>query len=139
MRAVGDADGRIEMLMNGDAALGERDAQLGRTYLQDLVLERNGVVLVDGSFGFEREDKVEIDVWRNWDERRSLLLGRFSETFVELRDVMIFEKAVGLFFCFDSVEFEFVWKPALEGGIHPFASAARLRGIGWDHPYSKLV
>ena len=68
MRAVSDADGQIEVLMNGHAALSERDAKLGRAYLKDLVLERYGVVLIDGSFGFEREDKVEIDVWRNWDE-----------------------------------------------------------------------
>ena len=78
-------------------------------------------------------------MWRNRYESRSLLFGRLGETFVELGNVMIFEKTVGLFFCFDSVEFEFVGKPALEGGVHPFASAAGLRGVGWDHPDSKIV
>jgi hypothetical protein len=62
MRAVSDTDGRIEVLVNSDAALCERDAQLGRAYLKDLVLERNGVVLVDGSFGFDREDEIEVQV-----------------------------------------------------------------------------
>ena len=52
MRAVSDADGQIEVLVNCHATLGERDAQLGRAYLKDLVLERNGIVLVDGSFRF---------------------------------------------------------------------------------------
>ena len=68
-----------------------------------------------------------------------MLFGRFGETFIEFRDVMIFEKAVGLLLRCDSVEFEFVGKPALEGGVHSFASAAGLRGVGWDHPDSKLV
>jgi hypothetical protein len=139
MRAVSDADGQIEVLMNGHAALGERDAKLGRAYLKDLVLERNGIVLVDGSFGFKREDKVEIDVWRNWDESRALLLGRLGETFVELGDVMIFEKAVGLHFCFDAVESEFVGKPALKRFVHPFASTSRLWRVGWDHTDSKFA
>ena len=65
MRAVSDADGKIEVLMNGHAALGERDAKLGRAYLKDLVLERNGIVLVDGPFGFDREDEIEIHVRRD--------------------------------------------------------------------------
>jgi len=139
MRAVSDADGQIEVLVNGHAALGEGDAKLGRAYLEDLVLERNGVVVVDGSFGFDGEDKVEIKVWRNWDESRSLLFGWFRKTFIEFCDVMLFEKTVGLFFGFDSVEFEFVGKPTLKRGIHPFASAASLWGVGWDHSDSKLI
>ena len=53
MRPVGDADGQIKVLMNGHAALGEGDAKLGRTYLEDLTLERNSIVLVDGSFRFD--------------------------------------------------------------------------------------
>ena len=39
MRAVSDADGQIEVLVNGHAALGERDAQLRWAYLKDLILE----------------------------------------------------------------------------------------------------
>ena len=39
MRAISDADREIEVLMNGHAALGERNAKLGRTYLEDLVLK----------------------------------------------------------------------------------------------------
>ncbi len=107
--------------------------------MEDLVLERNGVVLVDGSFRFEREDKVEVDVRRNRDESRALLFGWFGETFIEFLDVMIFEKAVGLFFGFDSVKSEFVRKPTLEGGIHAFATATSLRGVGWNHTDSKIV
>ena len=78
-------------------------------------------------------------MWRNRDESRSLLFGRFGETFVELGDVMIFEKAVGLFFGFDSVKFKFVWQPALKSGIHPFASATCLRRVSGDHADPKFV
>ena len=139
MRAVSDADRQIEVLVNGHAALGERDAQLGRAYLEDLVLERNGVVLVDGSFGFDREDEIDVHVRRDRNESRPRLFGCFFETFIEFRDVMIFEKAIGLLFCFDSVKFEFVWKPALERFIHPLAATSGLWGVGGDHTDSKFV
>ena len=139
MRSVSDADGKIEVLVNGHAALGERDAQLGRAYLKDLVLERNGVVLVDGSFGFDREDEIDVHVRRDRNERGSGFLGPFRKTFIEFRDVMIFEKAVGLLFCFNSVKFEFVGKPALKRFVHPLASAPRLRGVGWDHTDSEFA
>ena len=76
---------------------------------------------------------------RDWDEGRSLLFGRFGETFVELGEVMIFQETVGLFFGFDSVKSEFVRKPALEGGVHPFTSASGLGRVGWDHPDSQLI
>ena len=78
-------------------------------------------------------------MWRDWDESRSLLLRRFGETFIEFLDVMIFEKAVGLLFCPDAMKSEFVGKPALKRRVHPFAPAARLRGISWDHPDSQLI
>ena len=139
MRAVSDADGQIEVLVNCHAALGERDAQLGRAYLKDLVLERNGIVLVDGSFGFDGEDEIDVHVRRDRNESGPGLLGCFCKTFIEFRNVMIFEKEVGLFFCFDAVKPEFVGKPALKRFVHPFASASRLRGVGGDHTDSKFV
>ena len=76
---------------------------------------------------------------RDRNESGALLFGRFGEAFIKLRDVMIFEKAVGLLFCLDAVKFEFIGKPALKRGVHPFASATRLRGVGGDHSDPQLA
>lgn len=62
------------------------------------------------------------------------MFGRFGESFVELLDVMVFQKAIGLFFGLDPVALEFIWEPALKRLIHPFTSSSGLGRIRRNHP-----
>ena len=105
MGTVSDADGRIEMLMDGDTAFGERNTEIGRADLKDPVLVGNGVVVISGSFGLDREDEIQIEVPGDRGEGRALLFGRFGESLVELPDVVLFEETIGFFFGLDPVEF----------------------------------
>lgn len=139
MWAISDADGLVEMFVNQDAALRERDAKVRWADLKDPVLIGNGVVLVDGSFGLNREDEIEVQMCWNRDESGTFLFGGFCKSFVEIGDEMIFEKAVGRFDCFDAVKSELVGKPALKSLVHPFTSAPGLRRVGWDHSDSEVV
>ena len=134
MGTVSDADGRIEMLMDGDTAFRERNTEIGRADLKDPVLVGNGVVVISGSFGLDREDEIQIEVPGDRGESRALLFGRFGESLIELSDVTLFQEAVGLFFGFDAVEAELIRQPALERLIHPLAPSPGLRGISRDHP-----
>lgn len=139
MGSVGDADGLIEMFVNHDTALCERDAKVRRADLKDSVLVGNGIILVNGPFGFDRENKIEIQMGRKGDKRRTFLLGRFGEPFVKFRDVMLSEKTVGFVFGLDVVEAEFVREPTLKRLVHPLASSSGLRRVGWDHPDAQFV
>ena len=77
MWAVSDADGLVEMFMDQDATLCERDTKVRRADLKDPVLIGNGVVLVDGSFGLNREDEIEVQMGWNRDESGTFLFGGF--------------------------------------------------------------
>ena len=50
MRAEGDAESQVQMLMDEDAAFGKRDAQMRRLDLKDSALKGDGVVVADGAF-----------------------------------------------------------------------------------------
>ena len=62
VRAEGDAESLVEMLVDKDSRLGERDSQMRRFDLKDEALEGDGVVVTDGAFFFNREDQIKIDV-----------------------------------------------------------------------------
>lgn len=139
MWAVSDADGLVEMFVNQDAALCERDAKVRGADLKDPVLIGDGVVLVDGSFGLNREDEIEVQMGWNRDESGTFLLRGFCKSFVKIGDEIILEKAVGRFECFDAVKSELVGKPSLKSLVHPFTSAPGLGRVGWDHSDPEVV
>ena len=62
MGTISDADGRIEMLMDGYTAFGERDSQPRGADLKDPVLVGDSVVVAHGPFGLDREDAIQIEV-----------------------------------------------------------------------------
>ena len=134
VRAKGDAESLVEMLMDHDAALGKRDSEMRRLDLQDEALEGDGVVVTGGAFLFDGENQIKIDVGPNRNKSGSLLLGFDSKSLVKLVGVNFFQETIGSVFGFDTVETEFVGKSALKSFVDAFAAASRLRGISRNGP-----
>ena len=132
MRAEGNAESLVEMLMDQDPAFGKRDSQIRRLDLKIDALEGDGVVVTDGAFLLDGENQIEIDVGLDRDKSGSWLLGFNSKAAVELADVDFFQETIRSVFCFDAVQTEFVAESALKGFVDAFAPAACLGGISRD-------
>lgn len=107
--------------------------------MKDAILVGDGVVLIDGSFRFDRENEIKIDMFGEGEESRAFLSRRFGEAFIEFCDVMIFEKPVGVFFGFDAMKPELVDNTPLKSLIHSLAASASLRGISRDHSDAEFI
>ena len=136
--AEGDAQGLIEMLVDKDSTLGKRDSQMGRLDLKDETLEGNRIVLTDGTFLFDREDPIKINVGLDGDKSGSGLLGFDGEALVELADIGLLQEKISSLFGFDTVQTKFVRESALEGFIDAFSPSSCLRTISRDRPDAQL-
>lgn len=132
MRAVSNAEGLVEVLMDQNAALGERDAERRGFDLKDKPLKADGVVSIDGAFGLDGEDPIQVQMSRQGDEGRALLFGFDGESFIKSWEKNILEETVGGVFGFDAVETQFIGEPSLQGFIHSFAASAGFRGVSGD-------
>lgn len=135
--AEGNAQGLIKVLVDRDAALGKRDTQLGGFDLEDEVLEADGIVIIDSAFSVDGKDQVQIEMRRKGDKGRAGLFGFDLELAVEVREEDFLDETVGSFFSFNSVETEFIGKPALKGFIHAFRAASGLGRISWNGTNAK--
>lgn len=72
------------------------------------------------------------------DKGRTNLFGLNFESFVEIRDEEFFQESIGLLFCFDAVQAEFIQESALKSSIDPFAPASGFRRISGDRPDAQL-
>lgn len=129
MRAEGDAESLVEMLVDHDAAFGKRDTQMRGLDLHDETLEGDGVVVTDGAFLFDGENQIKIDVRLDWDESGSKLFGFNGEALIKLTDVGFFKETIGSLLGFDAVQTKFVAKSALKGLVDAFTAASSLRRI----------
>ena len=120
------------MLVDHDAAFGERDTQMRRLDLKYEPLKGDGVVVTDGAFFFDGEDQIKIDVRLDWDKSRALLLGFNGEALIELTDVDFFQETIGGVFSFDAVQTEFVTESALKGFVDAFTPATCFGRVGRD-------
>ena len=71
MRAEGDAESLIEMLVDQDPAFSKRDAQMRRLYLKNDSFKGNGIVMAYGTFFFDRKDLIKIQMMLNGHESRA--------------------------------------------------------------------
>ena len=129
VRAEGDAESVVEMLVDHNPALGKRDSQMRGLDLKAETLKGDGVVMADGAFLFDGEDQIKIDVRLDRNKSGSWLLGFDSEALVELVDVDFFQETIRSVFGFDAVQTKFIAESVLKSFVDAFAPASGLRGI----------
>src|SRR5258708_4265022 len=101
MRTKCNRDGFVQVLMNGDAAAGERGAQLTALELPDPVGEAHRVVARYYPLVLQREDQVEIFAAQRH-KGGSFLTGRHGEALIEYCTAtiaLIMESAQGKSVC----------------------------------------
>jgi len=132
MRAESDAESLIKMLMYHHPTFSKRDAQMGGLDLKDEALKGECVVVAHGSFLFDGEDQIQIEVGLKGNKSGSGLPGFDGEALVKLADEGLLQEKIGGLFCFDAVQTKLVTKSVLESCIDAFAAAPGLRGISRD-------
>src|SRR2546421_13002984 len=125
MRTKGDRNVLVQMLMNGNSTTGERRAQLTTLELPDLVGETHRVIAGHDALVLEREHQVEI-LTPERHESSAPLTGWLTETLVELRHVLLPQKAIGLRQSFDLPHPQFRRQSSLPGAEAAFTAPARL-------------
>ena len=138
MRAVGDAQGLIEMLVHHDAAFSERDPQMRGLYLKDEALKGDGVVMTHGTLFFDGEDEIKVHMILDGDKSGPRLLGLNGEALVKSADVGFFQESIRSFFGLDAMQSKLITEPALKGFIDALSTAPGFRGISRDGPNAQL-
>ena len=98
-----EGQGSVQVLMDDHLASSQGGAPLGTLNLHNQVVKAYGVVLVDGALESLRKDHFQIPVPAGY-KRRSALCCRNREAAVELGDVVLPEKPVGLFHSSDPAQ-----------------------------------
>src|SRR5271165_1471647 len=96
MRPVGETDVSVHMPVNHDIAARQRSSPVHSFYLQLQVLEADRVVAVYGALKLQAEDQIQILAAWTRHERTAALRGRHLKAAVELADVLLPQKPVGL-------------------------------------------
>src|SRR6266478_4721316 len=126
MRTKGDRNGFVQMLMNRHPTAGQRSAQLTTLKLPDPVGEAHRVVARYYPLVLQREDQVEIFAAQRH-KGGSFLTGRHGEALIELSQVVLTQKVVGLLQGRDAAQSQLLRQPALPSAKPALAATARLR------------
>ena len=99
--------GLVEMLMDDHLRSSQGGTPLGTLELHKYVVKAHRVIAINGAVESLREDHLQIPVPAGY-ERRSALSSRDCEAVVELSDVVLPEKLVGLFQGSDPAQSQFL-------------------------------
>ena len=88
----------------------------------------HGVIFADHPFGSDRENPVQVLASASA-KRRALDCRRHRELLIELGDVTLAQKAIGVLQCDDPGQAQFLRQPPLPGSEAAFATSAGLRRI----------
>ncbi len=98
---VGETDTSLQVLMNRDLAASQSPSPVHPFNLQSEILKADGVVPVYSALELKREDQVQVFAPTR-DKGRPALCRRHLKTPIKLGDVVLAQKAVGLFHRLDS-------------------------------------
>src|ERR1017187_7752938 len=105
----------VQVLMDDRLASLQGMAPVGALELHHQVVKAYGVVPINGALVSLREDHLQVPVSARY-ERRSALCCGYREAPVELGDVVLLEKVVGLFQGSDPAQSQLLGQPSLPGG-----------------------
>src|SRR3974377_2604934 len=95
---------------------------------QGQVLKADGVVLVHGTSKLKREDQIQILAPAR-DKGRPPLCRSHLKAAIELGDIVLAQKAVGLLQGLDTTQSQLLRQPSLPSLEGAVAAAGRLRGV----------
>src|SRR5271166_3027217 len=136
MRPVGKADRPVQMLMHYHVAARQRPPPVHPFNLQLQILKADGVVAVHRALKLQREDQVQVLAARTRHKRAPALCRCHLKAAVELADVFLPQKPVGLVHSRDPVQPQLLRQPSLPGPEAALAAAPR---VGRDHLHSQLA
>src|SRR5579863_3601831 len=114
------------MLMNGHGLAGERVPPAALVNLPPTVADGHRVVLAHDSFGLDGEDPIQIAAPAA--SKGGAVFRRFhAELLVELLEVMLAQKPVGLLQRLDAGQTQFLRQPSLPGPQATLRAPSRLR------------
>lgn len=126
-----DVQGVIEPTTNDDRATRRRQWRVGLFQLNELSVERNGVIVVDTPGGFKAEDVVKVKtVRRSMDVSESVRASKAAVVFVEID---VFKKVIGSLDGADGMSAKRFDKSVLMSTIGSFDTSFGLWRMSNDH------
>ena len=137
VRAVADTERPVQVFLDQHAAAGQGGSPARRRNLPNMVGELDRVVVGDSALLLDGKDAIQIRSM-NRSERRSCLSGSDHELAIELADVVIPQKRVGLLGRVELLQPQLLGKPSLPSPKVAFASSSSLRRVGGYHPDTQI-
>ncbi len=117
---------------------GQGMAPVSAFELHDQVVKAHGVVPINGALVALRKNHLQVPVPAGHERCAALGCGN-GEAAVELGDVVLPEKLVGLFQGADSAQPQLLRQPSLPGGEAALRATSRLRRVGRNHIHSQFL
>src|SRR6516164_1390033 len=127
------------MLVHRDVAASQRPSPWHLLDLQPQVLKADRVVAVHRALKLQREDQIQVLAAGTRHERAPALCRRHLKAAVELADILLPQKSVGLVQGRDPLQPQFLRQPALPGAEAALAAAPGLRRVSRDQLHSQLA
>src|SRR3974390_2858731 len=138
MRPVANTPAPLQVLVHGDVAARQRPAPSLPLELQAQVLHAHRVVATHRALIVQGEDLLQVAPWAA-SEGRATLRRPHLKALIELGDVVLPQKAIGLFHRGDPTQPQLLRQPSLPGPEVALRTAPRLRRIGGNHLNPQLA
>src|SRR3974390_1546950 len=138
MRPVANTPAPLQVLVHGDVAARQRPAPSLPLDLQAQVLHAHRVVATHRALIVQREDLLQVAPWTA-SEGRAPLRRPHLKALIELGDVVLAQKAIGLLHRGDPAQPQLLRQPSLPGPEVALRTAPRLRRIGGNHLNPQLA